>query len=648
MPPGIGHMQLQALNDGLLPPLPDISAACLPTAFAPLLGQTRVLAVPPGFTVRCERPGSLEMPAGLAARPGGMVLLRYGLELAWLAAVPGLTRQAAGILAGHAAGVFAAMHADLADPQSPAGGVFARLSGSLPTAEHLQAAAAWLAPTHGGADHLTGAEIAVIRSAWAVAAPAEALLAAGGDERLALNPRTGMNKYGCVPWPAPGVVSFASCTASNLSAGAFAAVEASRQALLAAAVAHGIQAAVAQATQDVAASVLRHFQVEDMADAVITASGTDAALVVTALLAAEQPDAALTSILMSPSETGSGVPHAVQGRHFASMAADGSKVMRGQPVAGMTKLPRLVTIALRDANGVPRPQAAIEAECDAAIRAGLAHGRVVLHAIDGSKTGLTAPDRAACLRLATTYGAALDIVIDACQARIEPGLARWYLDQGFPVLVTGSKFFAAPGFCGAILFPRARLARCVGSRLPAGLSPYAHLAGGLPSRRCPGLILRWRAALHQMAIPAPETAERLDTLGDSVRALLMHDKRLRLVPAPRPPGFGWSDRRSVFTFALHGWSGWMSAAQLRPLYQALSDDDAAGPIASRNCQLGQPVELASCGIGGLRIAFSAAQVVQPEEEPARLRLVLEKLLLLLDRPAEAHGTADRSAARAAG
>jgi hypothetical protein len=245
----------------------------------------------------------------------------------------------------------------------------------------------------------------------------------------------------------------------------------------------------------------------------------------------------------------------------------------------------------------------------------------------------------------------------ASQAFIQRGRPRWYLDQGFPVLVTGSKFFAAPGFCGAILFPRARLARCAGSRLPAGLSPYTQLEAGLPARRCPGLILRWRAALHEMArfatLPAPEVRHRLATLGDAVRALVMREARLSLVAAPRPPGFGWSDRRSVFSLAVQGPLGWMSAAQLRPLYHALSDDAgalaAASPVASRRCQLGQPVELASGGMGALRIAISAAQVVQPDEEPARLRLVLEKLRLLLDRPpVEAPGTADRSAARAAG
>jgi hypothetical protein len=460
-----------------------------------------------------------------------------------------------------------------------------------------------------------------------LAAPISELLASGGDDRLALDPHTGLNKYGCAPRPRPNVISFGSCTASSLSRGAFDAAESARQALLAAADATSPITAVAKASAAISDAILRHFGVTDLADAVLTASGTDAALVVTGLLGAEHPGRSRTSILVSPSETGSGVPCAVQGRHFAACAPSGNAVFKGEPIEGLSKSPRLVTVALRNAQGVPRPANDIEAECESAALAGIAEGQVILHAMDGSKTGLTAPDRGCCRRLADLFGDRLDIVIDACQARIEPAMVRWYLAQGFPVLLTGSKFFGAPGFCGAVLFPRQRLRRITeAGRLPSGLAAYAHLQGGFGSRQCPGLVLRWTAALHEMnafaPLPPEEVRARLERIGSSIRHALATDDRFALVEAPRPPGLGWSDCRSVFTFTVRGRDGLMNPAQLRVLYERLAEGETP-------CQIGQPVELGSPALGGLRLAISAAQVVQGDAQDEELEFVVDRLRKLL-------------------
>jgi hypothetical protein len=435
----------------------------------------------------------------------------------------------------------------------------------------------------------------------------ETLLAFGGDDRLSLDAATGQNRYGCTPWPRPEMISLGSCTASSLSAPAFAHAKAVHRTLLTDTMHRGAEAAISAATLANEQALLDYFQVADLAAAILTASGTDAALTVTSLLVAEHPDCGFTSVLVSPSETGSGVPLAVQGRHFAALAPDGSNVTKGDALRGLATAPLLATIALRDAAGQPRSQADIAGDCEALITGALATGRVVLHAIDGSKTGLAAPDRPALLRLAKRFGPRLDIVVDACQARIEPELVRWYLSKGFPVLVTGSKFFTAPGFCGAVLFPRARLARiAAGGAIPAGLAPYGCEAS-ITSRRCPGLVLRWAAALYEMGefarLSPDEVGRRLDRIETLVRA----------------------------------GSGWMTPAQLRGLYTRLAQDlsgtaiAAADPgLAATRCQIGQPVELGDAERGGLRIALSARQLAGGDDLGAELACVVGKLSLLID------------------
>lgn len=66
------------------------------------------------------------------------------------------------------------------------------------------------------------------------------------------------------------------------------------------------------------------------------------------------------------------------------------------------------------------------------------------------------------------------MVVDACQLRSEGEDLRKYVSLGFLTLVTGSKFYCGPPFCGAVLFPRAALAELEAGNehLPAGFEDY--------------------------------------------------------------------------------------------------------------------------------------------------------------------------------
>lgn len=66
------------------------------------------------------------------------------------------------------------------------------------------------------------------------------------------------------------------------------------------------------------------------------------------------------------------------------------------------------------------------------------------------------------------------MVVDACQLRSEEENIRKYVSLGFLTLVTGSKFYCGPPFCGAVLFPPAALAELEAGHehLPAGFEDY--------------------------------------------------------------------------------------------------------------------------------------------------------------------------------
>ncbi len=326
-------------------------------------------------------------------------------------------------------------------------------------------------------------------------------------------------------------------------------------------------------SEQIKARLLGYFGAEGVAQAILCPSGTDALLTTAMLLAAERPGEAMTAILPSASETGTGVPMAAMCRVF-----DGPD--SGAPVAGCPGT--TVEIPLRSVDGSPRGEDEVN---DAFIAAAAAvAGRAVVYLTYGTKTGLIAP-------VSAPQGA--DVIVDACQARIDPAAVATFLRRGWPVVVTGSKFFGGPAFSGAVLFPLERLSALGPHPLPSGVHEAANL----------GTVLRWTAALAAIDAFEPQVGNMARVLSDGAAAIehaLQSNAALVPIAGLRPRGTGWADLPSIFTFGVRDPEDrrrLLSMAELRPLYQRL----AHGGVL-----LGQPVDLGL--FGGLRIAIGAADV----------------------------------------
>jgi hypothetical protein len=80
-----------------------------------------------------------------------------------------------------------------------------------------------------------------------------------------------------------------------------------------------------------------------------------------------------------------------------------------------------------------------------------------------------------------------------------------------------------------------------------------------------------------------------------------------------------------------GWEGrggLLSADALRPYYRALAAG-LPGVAGAPACLFGQPVQLAA-GIGGLRVAISAAQIAHGEDLRPGLAIAFGRLAALLE------------------
>ena len=471
--------------------------------------------------------------------------------------------------------------------------------------------------------------------------PTEYLLCTGGDTRLMLDPVTGLNAYGCSPRPRPWAVTFASSTASSISSRGFVAAEEARGLILREAAEYGRGGAVCAANERVRKAILAHYRLPPDTRVVLAPSGTDAELAALAVTWLADPSAPIVNILVASDETGTGVPLAATGRHFATLTARGAPVMKGAPVAGFPTDVELAEVRVRDESGVPRSAREVDAECAERVRAGVAReARVLLHVIDQSKTGLVAPSLATLEAL--RGDARVDVVVDACQARLTAASIRRYFERGHMVLVTGSKFFTGPPFAGALILPPRVAARLDGpTALPEGLASYfaradwpvsavacAHLAEGSSA----GLALRWEAALAEMKaferVPVETVKAILGRFASTVRGAIVANPDLFLHNAPSLSRDGasesWDSIRTIFAFSIRGKGGrrLLDSEEAAHLYAWLNSDlssclaAATEPervLAARLFHIGQPVPIRGQGEGGtksgaLRISAGARLV----------------------------------------
>jgi hypothetical protein len=476
------------------------------------------------------------------------------------------------------------------------------------------------------------------------------ILVRGGDARLALDPRMGLNRYGCPPTPVDSAFDFASSTASAVSPRALAAVDALRDDWLASNTTDPIFYAVELERMRGELVALNGLGELSNLDIIFAASGTDLHLIAADLLRGETTEP-LICAAVEPEETGSGVPSALMGRHFSTRTALGASVAQGETLPGPPA--EFVAIRARGLDGALRPDEIMEAELNAvALRASLSGRRLLLTLTDVSKTGLISPPIASVIDLRQRYPRTVEVLVDACQFRLAPSTLHAYLQAGLMIAVTGSKFLCGPSFSGALFAP-APLAHRVSRRpLRPGLAHYSARADwpeswatreGLSDVANLGLLLRWRAALTELRafrdLPEAAIANFLQAFADAVQARLTVDPRFELLPtrtldrraigAPET----WDAIPTIFPFRLRDQSGQLlSVAATAELYEQLR---------RRGFRLGQPVAAGAVDgapTSALRLCASARLCVEAiGPDGAGPEAIIARALALVDAAAGAAG-----------
>lgn len=319
----------------------------------------------------------------------------------------------------------------------------------------------------------------------------ECFLFENSDDRNLLNSK-GLNKYGCKTTPFKKEFRYSSATASNVTKAQY---DYLNNTFL------KKSSFDLQQLRDRIRGMLGLF---DEVDIAFGSSGTDIELLATLYGCATNKSVANIVCLLE--EVGSGTALAAGGKHFTEISNIGSSVQRNKCIEGFDKFSiKIYTINV----GGNSFQDFFHAENDLLSlidKLLTENNHVILHQVYGSKLGRVFPSEDVIKLIEKRYAEGVDVVVDACQFRVESNKINSWLQSNRFVLLTGSKFFEGVTFSGIFLAPekkRDRISKL--NKIPQGLSQYfvrdmlpkrwTNFNGKLNSGESTGLFLRLESFL---------------------------------------------------------------------------------------------------------------------------------------------------------
>tara|TARA_R110000868_G_scaffold57476_4_gene177435 strand:+ start:2255 stop:4327 length:2073 start_codon:yes stop_codon:yes gene_type:complete len=454
-----------------------------------------------------------------------------------------------------------------------------------------------------------------------LAKPTEYLLMSGGDLRLNIDEIHLLNKYGCRPFPRPDAFTFASSTASSVSNFAFDKTDKVRSILIRNSLKNGFKNTTIEFSELLKNNLRKIFKLNEECEIIFSPSGTDSSLQIAAITQITT-EKEITHILVASDETGSGVASALKGCHFENTTALNYPIKKGDRIEGFRDVD-LIKIPFRDENGALKSSKQLDEEVFNAVSRTKELGRhVVLHTMDQSKLGYQSPSDEFIKKLKTINNLSIQIIVDGSQLRLDPKDIQNYLNKGYIVTITGSKFFTGPPYCGALILPKSvnKLIHSVTNMLPKGLTQYYNHSDWPSSWFCSnelsdgynyGSYMRWNAAVVEMD-RYYKTPILYRNMGIEMFCNFVEDS-IKDAPFLEPiygdetktnsynsKEFGIRNIRTIFPFFIHKNNEVLSVDKVKKMYTLLNSDlsdqfeDSSIEIirlAAQKCHIGQAVNV---------------------------------------------------------
>ncbi|PJJ08114.1 hypothetical protein CLU83_1354 [Flavobacterium sp. 1] len=511
-----------------------------------------------------------------------------------------------------------------------------------------------------------------------LAKPTEYLLMSGGDLRLNIDEIELLNKYGCRPFPRPDAFTFASSTATSISNFAFDKTDKVRRILIQNSLKKGFKNTTIAFSELLKNNLRKTLKINDECQIIFSPSGTDSALQIAAITQIIS-DKEITHVLVASDETGSGVPAALKGYHFENTTALNHPVTKGNKIEGFRDID-LIKIPLRNENGGLKSSLELDSEVFTAVSKTNELGRhIVLHVMDQSKLGYQSPSEKIIKSLDTLDNLSMQIIVDASQLRLDPKDIQNYLNKGYIITITGSKYFTGPPYSGALILPK-RVSKSINSAkitMPKGLNNYYNHSDWPTSWFCSkdlsdgfnyGSNMRWNAAIVEMDryYKTPILYRNMgiemfcNFVEDSIKDVaflepLFGDKTKTNTYDSNE--FGLRNICTIFPFFILKDEKALSIDQVKKIYILLNSDISDKfedshieiiRLASQKCHIGQPVNVKYVNnfqSAVLRISLGARVISESwvnrdislffrniETQMNQITIIIKKIELILNNP----------------
>ncbi len=454
-----------------------------------------------------------------------------------------------------------------------------------------------------------------------LAKPTELLLMSGGDLRLNIDEDELLNKYGCRPFPRPEAFTFASSTATSVSNYAFGKTEKERANLISKSLVKGKKKASNSFSELLKSGLQDALGLNNDCQIIFSPSGTDSALQIAAITQIITKKE-IAHVLVGSDETGSGVPAALEGRHFENNTALGLPIKKGDMIEGFRPID-LAKIPFRDDKGILKTAARLDEEVLNAINNANDSGKyVVLHVMDQSKLGYQAPSPELIQELHHIKNLSLQIIVDGSQLRLDSKDINNYINKGYIVTITGSKYFTGPPYSGALIIPKelGKIRELKEETLPEGLSKYYNHSDWPEAWTCSkklssgfnyGAYMRWNAAIAEMKryFKTPILYRNLgvemfcnyveESIKEAPFLEQLFDEEFQ-IHSVNGEDIGLKNIRTIFPFFIKQGSTVLDEENVKKLYLLLNSDISDHfqntsietlRIASQKCHIGQAVKV---------------------------------------------------------
>ncbi len=425
-------------------------------------------------------------------------------------------------------------------------------------------------------------------------------LSKGCDERIFLN-EDGRTKYWLKPSEYNNLIHRGSCTCGTLSSETANTIESLLKSDLS--ITEHYEQLLDRQTEDL--KTLINYKDEDEFEVFYAPSGSDLVYFPISFCQILHPERPILNILSCPEELGSGTLHAVKGEYHANFNQFEEPIEKGKKVHDDLNVNVLSLSARCEEGKIINHEDYIKEQIEKH-----ANHSIIVSLVYGSKSGIE--DNLDIIHKIDRE----DIiwVIDMCQFRHSRELIHRLLSKNGCVMITGSKFYQAPPFCGSLLINKKMMHELekgdlsLFSKLKTVVSGYDFPKSirqkvNIPLRKNIGLRLRWECSLMEIKqfkqIPNEKVRDKIIAWNDFINQELNKYPAFELMPDQS------FTNKTIISFRVKKDGVFLNHDQLKELHRLVCCE-TENHITNKSVFIGQPVAYGEKSF--LRVAIGSMNI----------------------------------------